>query len=144
MGHITPEEKEKIIQLFNTQEVDNLLLVYNLLQGFGINILDCDWLIKPYITDSLEDYCYDVKIPMLITCYGDDFGSEFKKLMICRFYSWDSGQFSHRWEVQFYNEHANSYHKIDYLYFRTDKTNNDNEHYLEFIDEIKKIYYLIE
>lgn len=149
MGHITPEEKEKIIQLFNTQEVDNLLLVYNLLQGFGINILDCDWLIKPYFANCLDDWGYDVKLPMLVTCCNDHCYfrqrySKSKKLIICRFHSWDSCKFDHRWEVNFYNENTNSYDEVDYLRFFTKKTNDDNSHYLEFIDKIQEIYYLCE
>ena len=130
MVNITPEEKEKIIQLFETQEVDNLLLVYSLLEGFGLNILDCDWLIKDYF--SIQKIFLPINIEI---CKDLNFVN--KQVVVFEFYYWDSSQWSYRYETSVYLD--NKFTRFEYLDFKIDMRETLEDVYLEFISEIKDI-----
>jgi len=136
MGHITPEEKEKIIQLFNTQEVDNLLLVYNLLQGFGINILDCDWLIRPFWDSVSYKVVVQIQLPLCLEVYTGLEDTE-KQILVCKFYSWALGMWDERYETSsFIND---KFQRFEYLDFSIPIYDTNDNIYLEFISEVKDI-----
>lgn len=139
MVNITPEEKEKIIQLFETQEVDNLLLVYSLLEGFGLNILDCDWLIKDFCIKSIRSTTTRINLPISIEV-RKDLNPINREVFAFGFVCYNSTTWDYCYRLSISTRsHLMHFKNYDYLTFRISKHDTDDNVYLDFISKVRNL-----